>query len=250
MSEETLTRSNTRRRKRKKGPRIGEILMNIFTVLMVLAAAAMMIFTIVSVSTFDRNDRDLFGYKAFIVRSDSMKATDFEAGDLVMIQEIDPSTLQAGDIIAFRSTNESNYGETVTHKVRSLTTTEAGEPAFVTYGTTTDTDDETPVTYDRVMGKYMFAVPKVGAFFTFLKTVPGYICCILLPFMILIIIQGANSVKLFQQYRREEMAEIEAKRQREMAELAYERERLAAEREESRRMLEQLQEMQAQMNKK
>ena len=35
-------------------------------------------------STFDRSDRNLFGYKAFIVLSDSMKATDFDAGDLVL----------------------------------------------------------------------------------------------------------------------------------------------------------------------
>ena len=39
---------------------------------MVALAVFMMIFTIVSVSTFDRADRNLFGYKAFIVLSDSM----------------------------------------------------------------------------------------------------------------------------------------------------------------------------------
>ncbi len=240
----------SRKKRRRSGTNIGEILLNIFTIFMVITAAAMMVFTIVSVRTFDRNDRDLFGYKAFIVRSDSMKATDFEAGDLVMIQEVDPSTLQAGDIIAFRSTNESNFGETVTHKVRSLTTTDEGEPAFITYGTTTGVDDETPVTYDRVMGKYCFNMPKVGSFFTFLKTVPGYICCILMPFLILLIIQGANSVKLFQQYRKEQLEEIEAKRQKELEALAAERERLAAEREESQRLLAQLREMQSQLNNK
>ena len=35
-------------------------------------------------------DRSLFGYKAFIVLSDSMKATDFDAGDLVLVKEVDP----------------------------------------------------------------------------------------------------------------------------------------------------------------
>ncbi len=35
-------------------------------------------------NTFDRADRSLFGYKAFIVLSDSMSATDFSAGDLVL----------------------------------------------------------------------------------------------------------------------------------------------------------------------
>ena len=82
-----------------------KILKNIFVWLIVALAAAMMIFTVVSVSTFDRADRNLFGYKAFIVLSDSMKATDFDAGDLVLVKEVDPATLKEGDIIAYTSQN-------------------------------------------------------------------------------------------------------------------------------------------------
>ena len=43
--------------------------------LIVLLAVSMMIFTVVSVTTFNRNDRSLFGYKMYIVNSDSMAAT-------------------------------------------------------------------------------------------------------------------------------------------------------------------------------
>ena len=57
-----------------------KIIRSIFVWLMVALAVFMMIFTIVSVSTFDRADRSLFGYKAFIVLSDSMSKTDFNAG--------------------------------------------------------------------------------------------------------------------------------------------------------------------------
>ncbi len=227
--------------------RVWEILKTIFVCLVMLAAVAMMLFTIVSVSTFDRNDRDLFGYKAFIVRSDSMKATDFDAGDLVLLKEVDPSALQVGDIIAFRSADPNSFGETFTHKIRALTTTEDGEPAFITYGTTTNVDDSYPVSYGQIQGKYQFTLKGVGAFFTFLKTVPGYICCILIPFMLLIVIQGVSSVKLFRQYKTEQMAEIEAKRQKEMEEMEAERERLAAEREESQKMLVELQRLQAEL---
>ena len=48
-----------------------KIIRSIFVWLMVALAVFMMIFTIISVSTFDRADRNLFGYKAFIVLSDS-----------------------------------------------------------------------------------------------------------------------------------------------------------------------------------
>ena len=101
---------------------LGKILRIFTTVLMVLSIC-MMIFTVISVLTFNRSDRQLFGYRAFIVLSDSMSATDFKAGDLVLTRDVDPATLQPGDIIAFTSTNDENYGQTVTHKIRSLTWT-------------------------------------------------------------------------------------------------------------------------------
>ncbi len=229
------------------GAKAWEIIKTIFTWVVMIAAVAMMIFTIISVNTFDRNDRDLFGFKVFIVRSDSMKATDFGAGDLILLKEVDPSILQSGDIIAFRSADPNSFGETFTHKIRSLTTTEDGQPAFITYGTTTNIDDGYPVTYEQVLGQYQFTMPGVGTFFAFLKTVPGYICCIFLPFMFLIVMQGLNSVKLFRQYRAEQMAEIEAMRRKEMKKMAAEREKLAAERAESQKLLAELQRLQSQL---
>ena len=147
-----------------------KIIRSIVVWLMVVLAVCMMIFTIVSVSTFDRSDRSLFGYKAFIVLSDSMSKTDFDAGDLVLVKEVEPDTLGEGDIIAYTSQNTENYGKTVTHKIRRLTTDANGQPGFVTYGTTTDTDDATVVTYPYVLGKYQGHIPKVGTFFQFLKT--------------------------------------------------------------------------------
>ena len=213
-----------------------KIIRSIFVWLMVALAACMMIFTIVSVSTFDRADRNLFGYKAFIVLSDSMKATDFDAGDLVLVKEVDCSTLKEGDIISYTSQNTSNYGETVTHKIRKLTTDANGEPGFVTYGTTTDTDDETIVTYPYVLGKYQSHIPKIGTFFQFLKTTPGYIVCILIPFLLLILLEGIRCIRLFRKYKAEQQAELQA-----------ERDKIEADRAETQRMMQELLQMKAQM---
>ena len=207
----------------------------VVTWLVVLAAVAMMLFTVISVTTFDRDDRTLFGHKAFIVRSDSMAATDFSAGDLILVKAADPDTLQADDIISFRSTDSANFGKTVTHKIREITVNAAGERYFITYGTTSNNDDRTPVSDGDVIGKYAGRIAGAGKFFAFLKTVPGYLLCIFLPFSLLIAAQTVHTVHLLRQYRAEQVAEIKA-----------EREALAAEREESRRMLEALQALQAQ----
>lgn len=204
--------------------------------MVVLVAVFMMIFTIVSVNTFDRNDRSIFGMRCYIVLSDSMSATDFDAGDLVLVKEVDPTTLQEGDIIAYQSQNTENYGATVTHKIRAKTTDASGNPGFITYGTTTGVDDATVVTYPFILGKYQTALPKVGTFFQFLKTPQGYIVCILLPFLLLIIYQGLNCVKIFKLYKSEQMAEIQAKK-----------DALEAQRKQSEDMMAKLLEMQQQL---
>lgn len=226
-----------------------KIIKNIFVWLVVALAVGMMIFTIVSVNTFDRADRSLFGYKAFIALSDSMSKTDFDAGDLVLIKKVDPAALQVGDIVAYQSTNTENYGEVVTHKIRELTTDAQGNPGFITYGTTTDKNDENIVTYSFVLGKYQTKLPGVGKFFQFLKTTPGYIICIFTPFVLLILIQGVNSIRLFKRYKQEQLAEIEAQREQERAELAAERQKLEEQQAESQKMMEELLKLRNELSK-
>ena len=209
--------------------RVINIIKNVIVWGIVALAVCMMLFTIVSVSTFNRNDRNLFGYKAYVVTSDSMSKTDFDAGDLILVKQVDPATLKEEDIITYMSQNPESFGETITHKIRSLTTDASGNPGFVTYGTTTDTDDATIVTYPYVLGRYEKAIPNIGSFFNFLKTTQGYFVCIFIPFMLLIIYQGLNCIRLFRRYKKEQMQEMEK-----------ERAKIDAERAESAKMMEEL----------
>lgn len=189
-----------------------KIISSILVWTLVIVTVGVMIFTIISVNTFDKSDRSVFGYKFFIVRSDSMSATDFKAGDIVFVKETDPATLKVGDVIAFVSQDPNNLGNTVTHKIREKTTDAEGTPAFVTYGTTTDTNDETLVTYQYVLGKYTGKIPSVGSFFQFLKTTRGYVLCIFVPFVLLVAYEAFNCVLLFRKYKKEQNDKLEKER--------------------------------------
>jgi signal peptidase len=204
--------------------------------LTVLLAVSMMIFTVVSVTMFNRNDRDLFGFKMYIVNSDSMSKTDFNAGDLILVKEVDPATLKEGDIITFMSQDTDHFGEIITHKIRKLTTDAEGNPGFITYGTTTDTDDETIVTYPYILGQYQSRIPAIGTFFNFLKTTPGYFVCIFIPFMLIIIYEGVKFFNLFRRYKKEQMEAMQA-----------ERDKIEAEKLENAKMLEELRALKAQL---
>ncbi len=212
------------------------VVKNVLVWIVVVFAALMMIFTLVSVNTFDRDDRTIFGYRFMIVQTDSMSKTDFDAGDVIISKEVDTRTLKAGDIITFISQDATNFGETVTHKIREVTKDEDGKLAFITYGTTTDTNDATPVTHNYVRGKYVAKLPKLGHFFTFLKSTPGYIVCILVPFLIIILSEGIRCIGLFRRYKKEQNAEIDA-----------ERAKIAEERAESQKMMAELLELKKQL---
>ena len=212
------------------------IIKNVLVWTVAAAAVLMMIFTVISASTLDRNDRGLFGLKFYVVQTDSMSATDFNAGDIVIIKKVNPKELKEGDIIAFISQNKESYGETVTHKIRALTVNDEGQPGFTTYGTTTGSDDEKVVTHPYVLGKYTGKIPYLGKFFVFLKTTPGYICCILVPFLILILVQGIRVIKLFKKYKAEQMDKLKE-----------EKDAIEEEKKKSEEMLKQLQELKAQL---
>lgn len=210
-----------------------DIAVRIITTVILIFSVCVMIFTVISVNTVGK-DADFLGYKPYIVLSDSMSDT-FAVGDLSVSAQTDPETLEPGDIITFTSIDPSNYGAVVTHKIREITEYE-GEPAFVTYGTTTGVDDSYPVPFENVIGEYKFRLPKMGYFFEFLTTPAGYVTVILIPFLVLIVLQGAKFFRLVRQYRAEQQAELDAKRAEAAAEL-----------EEARKMKEELERLKAQL---
>ena len=209
--------------------KIGNIAIRIVTWLLVAFTVFMMLFTIISATTVDRNDRNIFGIRFYIVQTDSMSPSEnnkdmdvhFNAGDIILVKNVkDPSKLRAGDIISFVSTNEDSYGETVTHMIRRPERNDEGKLiGYVTFGTNTGVDDEAMVEPSYVLGEYCGKLPGVGNFFAFVKSTPGYITCIFVPFLLLILYNGINVIRLFKRYKKEQNEIIEAER----AELAAER---------------------------
>lgn len=191
-----------------------KIIKNVLLILMIVIALGMVAFVFVSMTFFNRNDRELFGYRVYIVVTDSMSATDFDAGDLIFVKEVDSDLLEAGDVITFLSQEGESFGQVVTHKIRRRAVNQRNEQGFVTYGTTTGVDDEEIVTPMYILGKYQFRIPKLGAFFNYLKTPAGYILLILVPFLILILSSLIRSIRLFRAYRDEERAALEAEKEK------------------------------------
>lgn len=185
---------------------------NVLTVAVAILVVIMTVLTVFSM-VFNRDGTaSVFGAQAYVVQSDSM-TPEFAAGDVIFSEEVNPEELVAGDIITFISRDSASYGQTITHCIRKVTT-HNGELAFITYGIATGVDDGTPAAASDVLGRYAFRIAGLGSFFEFLKSVPGYIVCILLPFLVIIGLQIANIVSAVRAARAEKAAAAAAERSR------------------------------------
>lgn len=185
---------------------------NVLTVAVAILVVIMTVLTVFSM-VFNRDGTaSVFGVQAYVVQSDSM-TPEFAAGDVIFSEEVNPEELVAGDIITFISRDSASYGQTITHCIREVTTYN-GELAFITYGIATGVDDGTPAAASDVLGRYAFRIAGLGSFFEFLKSVPGYIVCILLPFLAIIGLQIANIVSAVRAARAEKAAAAAAERSR------------------------------------
>lgn len=205
-----------------------KILDRVISVLTTVIFVVALLFTLVVVATTLSSrggEATFFGWKPYIVLSDSMQ-TEFQVGDIAVSRAVDVSTLDEGDIITFESIDPDNYGEVYTHKIRERTTYE-GQPAFTTYGTTTGDDDLYPALESKVVGEYVFAIPKAGYAFDFFKSPAGYVVLVLIPFSILIGLQIRNIVRLVKEGRADQSAALAAEQQR-VREMQEEIDRLRA----------------------
>ena len=187
--------------------KVFSIISKIITVLVLVFTVFVVLFTVLatkSVGDGEPGRKALFGYKAYIVRSDSMHEQ-FAAGDIIFIKQTEVDAvydLAPGTIITFYSIDPDLYGETVTHMIREKTVYD-GQVAYVTYGTTTGADDPYPALASKIIGTYSFRLPKMGYFFQFIRTPAGYVVVILIPFLFLIGLNLTHFIKLIVAYRRE-----------------------------------------------
>ncbi|MCL2512843.1 MAG: signal peptidase I [Oscillospiraceae bacterium] len=125
--------------------------------------------------------KSYFGYRLYSVISDSMTpAKDgssppggFRRGDMIIVRLCeDPGEIGVGDIITFATDNKGSAY--LTHRVMGMKDEyrELEGPFFITRGDTNQTDDP-PVPFERVIGKKVAAVPKMGITLTLLQARPA-----------------------------------------------------------------------------
>ncbi len=151
---------------------------------------------------------DVFGYKPFIVLSDSME-TEIHKGDLIITKIVDPETVVVNDIIAFRDSE----GTVTTHRVVDVIEKD-NETYLITKGDNNSSQDQSLVELDDVEGIYRMRIPGIGSMMKTLSE-PTTIIIIGLGITMIFVIGFSISSKKQREFERQEFLEYKKKMEEE-----------------------------------
>lgn len=101
-----------------------------------------------------------FGYLGVtptVIYSGSMTPT-YEVGDIVLIDKVDPKTVQEGDVIQFLDYDNSSK---IIHRIIKIEKID-DKTYYYTKGDANDAADFKPITRQRILGKPIGDIPKLG----------------------------------------------------------------------------------------
>ncbi|MHC5375422.1 signal peptidase I [Enterococcus sp. LJL120] len=125
----------------------------------------------------DSPDKSFFGYRFMTVLTNSMapnpekpELTDgFTSGSVIIIQQVNPETLQDGDIITFYPVpgNTESY---LTHRVvETMDNLDGEEGFFIQTQGDANTGADIPISGSQVVGKVVLTIPFIGNFLNFVR---------------------------------------------------------------------------------
>jgi signal peptidase len=103
----------------------------------------------------------VLGWRYGILRSGSMSPA-MPAGAAIVVAPARIEDVSVGDVVTFHSVTNPNL--LVTHRVEAITSNRLGRLSLVTRGDGNKDPDGAIVTGDRLMGKVIFSLPKIGLF--------------------------------------------------------------------------------------
>lgn len=125
-------------------------------------------------------------FSTYVIVSPSMVPT-IKIDDAIVVKRVDNDNYKVGDIITFES-NDANYnGLAITHRIVNKQTLNDKTSLYTTKGDNNKIIDPVSVKTDKIYGKVLFKIPKVGGIKEFFSHPSNYLLCLLIPSIIFIL---------------------------------------------------------------
>lgn len=105
-------------------------------------------------SALNKNEKYLFGLKAYIITTDSMKPH-INSGDVIIISKVSEKNLKVGDVITFKKDEE-----VITHRIIKINKSEEND--YITKGDNNNIEDQKSISYKDIEGRKVLRIPFLG----------------------------------------------------------------------------------------
>ncbi len=124
------------------------------------------------------------GLRVYAVLSGSMEPA-YHVGSLIYVKEVDPFTLEKGDVITFML----NEKTVATHRIYEVVPDEEDKTVvrFATKGDANKIPDGSLVHYKNVIGTPVFTIPYLGYLASFIQNPPGTYYAIAIAIVIVLL---------------------------------------------------------------
>lgn len=140
-------------------------------------------------------------YKSFVsvytIVSPSMTPVIKVYDVVVNIRVDDPTSIQPGDIITYKSAAANSEGMTITHRVIEVSQLPDGTYEYMTQGDNNKEPDSLYVTFDKVIGKEILIIPQIGRLQFLIANQKGWLIFLLIPVLIYLIKEVIKLIDLF-----------------------------------------------------
>ena len=136
--------------RRKKNAKIIKKVMEIIAIIL--------IYNIILIAISSENKISLiniFGYKSFIIKTNSMEPT-IDINDVIITKKVQEEEIKVQDIITFIKDNE-----VITHRITKIEN-EENIKKYTTKGDNNNIEDSFKITYDNIEGKHILTIPNLG----------------------------------------------------------------------------------------
>lgn len=160
------------------------------------------------------NNSSFMGYRFFNVATGSMIPV-YDIHDVIIVKEVDASTLKVGDDVAYKGTRGGLEGKIITHRIIKIEEKNNGDLVFFTKGVNSSAEDPSIVA-NQILGKVEGKLFFINQINHIVKSNAGFFFLVFCPLVLVICLEIAQSF-IEVQLEKNLIQEIEGKKKKEKA---------------------------------